>query len=246
MEKKPKRRYQLPKKIIVIPNPDKEFHESWDPERDELDIPHPFRCVMLGPPNSGKSLMVKNILMRAYPVYKEVLIVHCDPEYTKDYEDLGHEGVQMLSEIPKPEEWPGEVKTLCILDDLEFKRMSKEGLRSLDRLFGYVSTHKNVSVMLCCQDTFNVPPIVRRCSNLFVFWKMNDIDSMSTVARKTGLSAAKMQSIFKHNVNSEHDSLWIDMTHKSPYPLRKNGYIMLKPSTKDSYVEEDEITEPVE
>ena len=53
MVKKKKKSQSLPNKIIPIPNPDKTFHESWSNSRNPLNIPHPFRCVCLGPPNVG-------------------------------------------------------------------------------------------------------------------------------------------------------------------------------------------------
>lgn len=139
----------------------------------------------------------------------------------------------MLKDIPAPEEWEGLVKTLVILDDLEFKAMSKDQKRNLDRLFGFVSTHKNISVILCSQDPFSVPAIVRRCSNLWVLWKLPDLDAMSICARKTGLKSQSFNILFNTlNING-HNSLWIDMTEKSPYPLRKNGYTLIEKDTEE-------------
>jgi hypothetical protein len=215
---------RLPNKLIVFPNADKAFHEKWYKGRNKLNIPHPFRAVCLGPPNSGKGLVIVNILLRAKPQFEEVFCVHCDPEYTKEWDSVG---CQMLSEIPNPEDWEGEVKTLVILDDLEYKTMDKVQRRNLDRLFGFVSTHKNVSIILAAQDTFNVPPIVRRCSNLWILWKMQDMDNLSQTARKTGMSAQNFNTIFNELMMDSHDSLWIDTTAKSPYPLRKNGYTLI-------------------
>jgi ABC-type cobalamin/Fe3+-siderophores transport system ATPase subunit len=217
---------KLPNKILCISNDDKAFHEKWTETRNALNIPHPFRGVLLGPPNSGKSTIAKNILLRQNPPFKEVVIIHCDSEYTKEYDDLG-ESVKLLSSIPAPEEWEGIEKTLVILDDLEFKGMSKDQKRNLDRLVGYVSTHKQISVLLCAQDAFQVPPIVRRCSNLFILWKSHDLDSMAIVARKSGLTSNELKELFKL-CKDKKDSIWIDMTDKTPYPLRLNGYELIK------------------
>ena len=176
-------------------------------------------------PNSGKTLLVKNLLVRQQKPFEEIYVIHCDSGYTKEYDDVD---ATMLTEIPAPEEWEGQVKTLVVLDDLEFKTMNKDQRRHLDRLFGYVSTHKNISVVLCSQDPFNVPPIVRRCSNLWILWRMNDIDAMATVARKSGLKAGQLKEIFDELMSDPKDSLWIDMTDNSPYPLRKNGFTLIE------------------
>ena len=222
--KRPK--HALPDKLIPIKNDDKEFHESWTPGRNMLNICHPFRAVILGTPNCGKSTTAKNIIIRQDPPFEEVYVIHCDYENTKEYEDVG---AQMLGEIPAPEEWEGQVKTLVILDDLEYKQMSKIQKKNLDRLFGYVSTHKNISVILCAQDPFNVPPCVRRMSNLWILWKINDTDSLNTCARKAGMKKDEIKDIFKM-FDDPRDSLWIDNTSHSPWPMRKNGFI---PIVKD-------------
>jgi ABC-type cobalamin/Fe3+-siderophores transport system ATPase subunit len=224
---KKKRKIRLPNRILPLPNPDKQFHEKWYKGRNMLNIPHPFRCVCLGPPNVGKTTIVKNLLLRANPQFEEVIVIHCDSGYTKEYDDIG-DNFELLDEIPAPEDWEGLIKTLVVLDDLEFKGMSKIQRRNLNRLFGYVSTHKNVSCILCSQDPFNVPPIVRRCSNLWILWKNQDMDAMATCARKTGLKSNNFNNIFKQLMPESKDSLWIDTTDHTPYKLRKNGYTIIK------------------
>jgi len=220
-----KKRPKLPNRLIAVPNADKGFHEKWTRGRGMLNFPHPFRGVCLGPPNVGKTTAIKNIIMHADPPFEEIKVIHCDPDYTQEYEDID---VEVTNIIPNPDEWEGEVKTLCILDDLEFKNMSKDQKAALDRLFGYVSTHKNISCMLCSQDPFNVPPIVRRCSNLWVLWRLTDLDALATCARKTGMKSQNFNNIFNQLMLEPRDSLWLDMTDHSPYPMRKNGFIPLK------------------
>lgn len=220
----------LPNKIIPIKNDDKDFHESWTSKRNMLNIPHPFRAVILGIPNCGKSTTAKNLIIRQDPPFEEIFVVHCDYENTKEYDDIGAE---MMGEIPDPAEWEGQKKTLVILDDLEYKQMSKIQKKNLDRLFGYVSTHKNISVILCAQDPFNVPPCVRRMANLWILWKINDADSLNTCARKAGLKKNEMNDIFEMFEDSR-DSLWIDNTSHSPWPMRKNGFIPIMKDNDDN------------
>ena len=225
MAKKKKTKRRLPNKLIGIPCSDKHFHEKWYEGRNMLNFPHPYRACLIGRPNTGKTTTVKNIILRAHPQFQEVYVIHCDANYTTEYDDVG---AIMLSEIPPPEQWDGQVKTLVILDDIEFKFLPKEQKRNLDRLWGFVSTHKNISCMLCVQDCFNVPPAVRRMSNLFIFWKIVDIDSMAMAARKTGLKKDNFHSIFNDLMNEKRDSLWIDMTDDTKYPMRKNGFELIE------------------
>ena len=53
------------------------------------------------------------------------------------------------------------------------------------------------------------------------------MDSLSQTARKTGMSAQNFNTIFNELMMSDHDSLWIDTTSRTPYPLRKNGFTLI-------------------
>lgn len=238
MPKKKKKIGKLPNELLFLPNKDKKFHEKWKEGRDMLNFPHPFRAVALGKPNSGKTNVVKNILIRAKPEFEEIFLIHCDGEYSKEYDDVG---VELLHEIPAPEQWAGIVKTLVIIDDVELKTLSKDQKKNLDRLFGYCSTHKRISVILCSQDAFNVPPSVRRCANLFILWKPTDFDSMAAMARKSGMKSSNFHSIFEQLMLAPRDSLWLDLTDHSPWPLRKNGFTPISMSElgKESQKEKD-------
>jgi len=211
----------LPQRIIEIRNPDKTWHEKWYKGRGKINMPHPTRAVLLGPPGSGKSLICKNLILFQNPPFRRIVVIHCDPTFTREYDDLD---VEMMGDIPSPESWAGDIKTVVCIEDLEFKGMGKEQARNLDRLFGYVSTHKNISVYLCAQDPFNVPAGVRRCANLWVLWKSTDSDSLATCARRTGMKSKAFREIFDSLMPDLHDSLWIDLSQGSPMKLRKNGF----------------------
>ena len=211
---------KLPNELIPLPNSDKKWHESWFTTRNLLNFPHPWRGILCGPPNKGKSTTIKNIILRAHPEFERIVVIHCDPQGTKEYDDLDCE---LLCEIPAPEDWPGDCKTLVIIDDIELKLLNKEQLRNLDRLFGYVSTHRHISCVCTAQDAFNLPPCVRRCANLFVLWKSHDLDAMATLARKSGLKLDDFRMLFSL-CNHPKDSIWLDLTDESPAPLRLNGF----------------------
>ena len=218
-----KRKRTLPTKVIAIKNADKNWHEKWEPWRDLLNIPHPFRAVLMGPPNSGKTTVVKNILMRADPPFTRMVIIYPDGGgYTDEYKDCGDDDtLEMLDYIPPPSEWDGQKKTLCVVDDFELKGLSKEQRSNLDRLVGHVSTHRNVSVCICNQDPYNAPPIVRRCANLYILWKQRDMVSLQSFAKRLG---ADLDGLFEDHAHNRFDSIWIDLSCDSPAPLRKNGY----------------------
>ena len=214
----------LPAKIIPFENHDKIFHERWYPTRDWLDIPHPFRLLLAAKPNGGKTTVILNIILRVAcgkTPFEKIVVVHCDPTDTKEYQNVEHE---LRSDVPRPEEFDPQQKTLCILEDLNYIGMGKEQRGDLERLVGYASTHKNVSVMLTAQDPFRIPPTVRRCMNVFVLWNHHDGDMLRTLARKTGKSEEVLEKVLRTHCQDPHDSVWIDRTPDSPAPFRKNGY----------------------
>lgn len=215
--------------ILVISNPDKSFHETWKPRirngcvynRHPINIPHPSRWVLFGPPGTGKTTVVLNGVIRQSPPFERIFVIHVDGRYTKEYDKL--ENFTRLTSIPRPEWWNGEEKTLVILDDLEYRLMSRTQKSNLDRLFGYVSTHKNISVYLTAQDGFNIPACVRRSGNVWILWKGRDIDSMRMLARKGGLKKTDLDALFLCYDITLRDSIWLDTTPFSPYPIRLNG-----------------------
>ena len=133
---------RLPRRIIPFENPDKAFHETWEPDRDWLDFPHPFRMMLAAKPNGGKTTVIFNIILRVAlgkRPFERIVVIHCDPTQTKEYDHLPRD---MFADIPAAEEFPSDTKTLVILEDLNYVNMSQEQQGRLERLYGYASTHK--------------------------------------------------------------------------------------------------------
>ena len=213
----------LPRRILDIKNPDKKFHEKWTPDRDMLNFPHPYRMVIFSNPNTGKGVTIKNVIIRADPPFEKIIVIHIDGEYTCEYDDV--EPV-VIDEIPPYNDpmFDGEVKTLLILDDIEYKYLPKQQLRHLDRILGYTSTHRNVSVALLAQDAFNLPVCCRRMSNVWVLGESHDKDSIKQISRKCGLTPKFITHVYDNLFKTKFDKLWVDNTKNTPYPLRLNGY----------------------
>lgn len=221
--KRSKNKKQLINKLFVLKNPDKAFHEKWTQSRNMLNIPHPFQCLLLGRPNCGKTSTVKNILIRQNPPFERMVVVHCSPDYTKEYDDCD---AQIVEEIPPREDFDCGKKTLVVLEDIDFKNLSKEQKHRLNRMYGNWSTHNSISIISTSQDFFELDPIVRRCTNLWVLWPGIDLNEMSQIARKVGLNTNKLTTLF-NLCKTKHDSIWIDQTKGSPHHLRFNGFTNL-------------------
>jgi hypothetical protein len=215
-----------PNQLITFSATDKEFHESWDEDRSPGNFPHPWRAVLCGPPNSGKSTLIKNLILQADPPFERCYLLYPGggdlKERTSEWDDVN--GIELLDTIPPPSFFPKSTdskskKTLVITDDIDLKALTRDERSNLDRLFGTVSTHRNVSIVSTAQDFFSTPPVVRRMCSYWIIWKHRDKHSIGNIARKTG---EDLDQLFKTVAKGPYDSICVDLSKGTPYPLRLN------------------------
>lgn len=219
---------KLPDSIIHIKNVDKVFHEKWEPGRNPCDFPHPFRCVILGQVGMGKSTLAKNIFLRCqagkYP-FQELIVIHGSTE-TKEWDEM--EPTLILNDIPDPNDLVINNKKAClIIDDFEFSKLPKQTLANLSSLFRFVSSHHNFSIILCYQSFFDVPSIIKKCANIFVIYRPNDLDELTTIGRRVGLKKEVIIEVFNTVLTDKRDTLTVDMTEDTPCKFRKNLFTPL-------------------
>jgi hypothetical protein len=216
-------KYKLPNEILKIENADKTFHEKWHTGRDICDFPHPVRIGILGKVGLGKSTIAKNIFLRSQASdnpYEQLLIIH-GSDSTKEWDDL--EPTMILNDIPDPQDLTqNDKKTMIIIDDFEMSGLPKQSLKNLSSLFRFVSSHHNISIIICYQSFFDMPSIIKKCCNVFIIYRPNDRDELGTIARRVGMTKKDMLYIFDNFMKEKRDTLCIDMTEDSPAPLRKN------------------------
>jgi hypothetical protein len=221
-KKKKKREKQLPNKLLLIKSCDKQFHERNYEGRNLLNYCHPWVMVCTGRRNAGKSMYVKNTIIRANPPFERIQVMSCDPmakEWANDIE------ADILTEIPSPDEYfDNEEKTLLVLDDICFVDLDKESKKKLDRLVGFISSHCNVSIAICNQDYFSVIPIARKCASLHVIWRPTCSDELNTVSRRTGVPAKQIIDIFDNQMPEPTDCLTINLIKGATHRLVKNGF----------------------
>ena len=231
--------------------------ESKGKDPDLLNIPHSFRMCVCGMPGSGKTTNIINIILHQIPEFQQIFIFHANPEGTKEYSCLWEtencnncgnkmkndycfkckkvneipDGVHFLEEFPAPQQWKevvGDKKSICIIDDYDLNKLDKLQRSNLNRLFGYVSTHQNLSVIVTNQILTQVPCDIRRQCSFFIIYKTVDLNSMRTISSRVGLRYEKFLDLFNKHIKRVHDSLWIDLTNGSPAPLRLNGYEIIQ------------------
>jgi len=227
---KRKNKEKLPRTLLHIPNADKKFHESWEDGDDPLNFPHPFRCLLAsgGRPNLRKTNTAKNIVLRQEPPFEVIHLLHCGGSNSKEWDDFN---VNLLKEVPEPYDekiFNPAKKTLLIIEDWNFKNEKAANKKKFDRILGYTSTHQNVSVITTAQGFFSIPHMFRLMSNIICVWKTKDMDSLETMRRRVDMKKEDWLHIFNNFIIEPHDFLMIDNTKNTPYPLRINGYKVLK------------------
>jgi len=207
----------------VFHNKEKEFHEIWTKERNKANFPHPFRCLIAGPPNCGKTNMIHNLISFQEPPFQKIFIMHPDPE-NKEYENIKY---KHLEDIPNKKLFIKTVKNLLIIDDSELKNLRKN--EEINKLFSHVSTHRNLSIIISTQDiTSQLFITIPRMSNIFIIFKYHNVDCIQIIANKIGIGKKDLVSIMLENMIEPHDSLCFDRTLTTKYPLRKNLFTLLE------------------
>jgi hypothetical protein len=232
LKKLKKKKKQLPDRIIPIENKDKAgFTEYWYEGRNKLNPVAPWRMILAARPSCGKTCVILNMLARADPEFDEVYLVHTD-DTTEEYDDV--ELAWKSTELPPLEMFRNsrDIKKILIIEDVDLSSMSKSQRHILDRLFGNVSSHENLSIALTAQDFSNIPLCARRTSNCFIIYRQPDLMGLAIMASRTGNSQEKWQHLMKH-LRSVHDFLFLDMTKNTPYPIRLNGFQLIDSETGD-------------
>lgn len=221
---------KLLKKIIILPNVDKgSWVESYDEKTHGFDIlVHPFKLCLSGRPNAGKTLLMHNLFLRIQTSSKpfDTLIV-IQPSTSSEHDIL--DPTIILNDIPDIEGLVNDKlgKTLIIIDDLDLSKLSKIQQRNISLLFRYISSHHNISVMLSYQSFFDIPTIIRKCSNYFILYKTNNKSEMAIIAKRVGYDKDKFCEMFFKNIKDRHDFLIVDSKCPEEYQFRKNLYEVL-------------------
>jgi uridine kinase len=228
MNKKNKKTKKRPNKIMVIENPEKKFHEKWDKNRSLLNIPHPFRMLLIGGVNSGKTLIILNIIPQISPIFEKIILLHRGKHYTMEYDDLETEKIYEIPEANDALMFNPKIKTLLIIEDINTKFLNKEQIRRLNEIFCYTSTHRNLSIIMTSQCYFNIPKEIKLISNFFILWKTDNLLELNLIGRRHGFKKNQLFDLMEKHLINQYDSLWIDKTLQSPYKLRINGFQIIK------------------
>jgi len=212
--------------LPILDNIDKKriTKETWhDSDRTLACLPHPCRVLALGGVGRGKTNCLKLLFLehqkRKNP-FKELIIV--SPDSSDEWSDA--QPTMVINDLPTPELFNPDNKTLLIIDDFELTSLSTSQKKRLSTLFRYVSSHQNVSIYMSFQSFLDCPSIARKCASTFVIWNSASRLELSMITNRVGLPKGTLSYLFKHVADGEYDSITIDRTVGTPAFLRKNLY----------------------
>ena len=67
-----------------------------------------------------------------------------------------------------------------------------------------------------------------------MIYKSTGRQEQDTIANRVNIDPQKMRRLFKEKITGQYDSLFVDKTVGTPYPLRKNIYEVLDVTDSDS------------
>lgn len=238
-------------KIKKLPNPEKKNHEVWNSKRDWIDFPRPFRWLIAGKVSCGKTTLILNYLLKSqgfdnifllHPntyrasvamndeqINKDIINADADPveEYSGvEYTPLAYiPGLKYFDDIAKK-------KNLFIIDDIDLNSYLKKHREireeRINKLLSFVSSHKNLSVIVSSQDpSSQLPPIIFKMSSVITIFKPRDTYIIQTLARKLSLEYKQLKK-FLSLCKDDHDSITFDYIADSPSMYRFNIYKPVK------------------
>lgn len=233
-------------KLKALPNPEKKKHEKWDSTRDVIDFPRPFRWGILGAVSCGKTSLILNYLVKAHK-YDNIFVLHpqtYNPNIPSEDEGSNaniivpeavipeYEGVDFigLAYIPSMKYFDlvSDKFNLFIIDDIDLisycKKRSEMRSERLNKLFSFVSSHKNVSIIVSSQDASSqLPGFVLKMCNVITVYRVLDEYIIQTMARKISMGYKKLKALLAL-CKGKHDSITFDFTDDTRFPVRLNIY----------------------
>lgn len=202
--------------FFVFANPDKEAGPE-DEGADPLMPKWPFRLAVVGPPGCGKRCAALNIVTRLDPWPERILLLHLDSE-TSEWDELAPEKFAP-DEPPSFEDLERGGRTLLIVDEVDLGLLDRKNAGTVERLFGYGSTHRGTSIVLCYQTFHRIPPAVRRACSHVILFRSVDAAERSAIAVRVGCPREELAELFGL-LRSHHDSVMIALDEPPESPKR--------------------------
>jgi hypothetical protein len=209
-----KHRKAGPSDYLVFENPDK--RDAGDVTASELSWP--WRHCIVGPPGSGKRVLLLNQILRMKERPARTVVIHLDKS-TREYDRVADEIYTLDEGFDFTALGDGEQRTLLILDELPWANLKKDQRDALVTLFRYGSTHKNCSIALLYQVFSKIPVEVRRMCSAFSFFPGCDRQELPHMSMAVGVDLLELKSLLCLT-RSRQESITVDTAVPADHPLR--------------------------
>jgi Adenovirus IVa2 protein len=190
---------------------------------------HPFTGVCSGPTGSGKSQLIKEIVLNIDsmmdPPPSKILWYYA--EYQPILVSALRHRVDFREGAPDLEEFSvGNKPTLVIIDDL----MSEAG-SDITKLFTKGSHHRNLSIWFLMQNFFHqgkeIRTITLNAHYIILFKNPRDRQQIKVLARQMyGNESGVMEEAFELATEEPHGYLLVDLKQEIPDHLRLRSKIL--------------------
>ena len=115
-------------------------------------------------------------------------------EATAEYSD--DIDCELIDFVPDFDFFDREIRNCFVVEDCDTKSLTKDKRYKLGRFFGVYASHNNIDIYVISQNVYDLLPSIRRLSNIVSLFKNNDLESMSSIARKFSLKASDLKKHF--------------------------------------------------
>ena len=187
---------------------------------------HPFTCLIVGPAQSGKTSLLKNLLLHSTILISPnpEKIIYCYSVWQPMFDEIKNliKNIEFCEGIYNIDQVDASVNTLIIFDDL---MKECESDPSIFNLFTIDSHHKNISVFLISHNLFSKGKFTRtislNSSYIIVFKNPRDKSQLYVLARQMFPDKIKyfMEAV-DDSINSRgHSYIFLDLKQTT---LEKN------------------------
>lgn len=187
----------------------------------KIHLRHPFTMLIAGPTGSGKTEFVRKLIEKRQTIVEPVpeRIIYYYSEYQEVFDSL------LSVEFKKG--LPDEIKldkrpTWIIFDDLMYEASNS---KLISELFTKGSHHKNLSIILVCQNFFMRGIESRNISlnsqYIVLFKNPRDQSIATSLARQMfPTKIKKFQKVYEHATSQPFSYLFIDLKPETPSEVR--------------------------
>jgi hypothetical protein len=194
-----------------------------------LPFKHPFTGICAGPTGSGKSELMKKIVLNAQTLIEPPphrIVWHYAEYQPKLNSELGKYGVEFREGCPDMSEFGGEERVLLIVDDL----MSECG-KEISNLFVKGSHHRNLSIWFLMQNFFHqgkeIRTVTLNAQYIILFKNPRDKQQVKVLARQMfDRDAPALEEAFSVASSRPHGYLLVDLKQDTPDYLQLRSKII--------------------